>query len=310
MDPLAQVLVGGVAPWNPETRYPGNPNGDWIQYFADILKALEKAQPGRGCDGFVLHTYTHGDDPKLITSEAKLDSFPNYHYHFRAYRDFLAAVPLSMRSLPCYITETDQSDLNGQPFPWTNRNTGWVKAAHAEIHAWNSVEGNQIIRALILYRWPHYPNDHWGIQGKEGVIEDFTEALAMRCKWTERIPPPVPELEKQTIELEAKVKAWLGRLQRLTAAATEIGDLQKTVGAVGPKLTGAASLATELDALTQTVADLEKLVPSGGDVTQPTIQDIERDAAGARHRPLHQTQHRGDPSRDRPPHRHERGCEA
>ncbi|HAJ36310.1 MAG TPA: hypothetical protein DCL15_11510, partial [Chloroflexi bacterium] len=31
------VLVGAVAPWNTQTIYPGNPNGDWVQYFQDIL---------------------------------------------------------------------------------------------------------------------------------------------------------------------------------------------------------------------------------------------------------------------------------
>ena len=40
VQPQAQVLVGGAAPWNPSTTYPGNPNGDWVLYFADILKLI------------------------------------------------------------------------------------------------------------------------------------------------------------------------------------------------------------------------------------------------------------------------------
>ncbi len=46
VDPGSQVLVGGVAPWNASTRYAGNQSGDWVQYFADILKLV------KGCDGF------------------------------------------------------------------------------------------------------------------------------------------------------------------------------------------------------------------------------------------------------------------
>ena len=53
------VLVGAVTPWNTQTIYPGNANGDWVQYFQDILTLLG---PG-GCDGFALHAYTHGADP-------------------------------------------------------------------------------------------------------------------------------------------------------------------------------------------------------------------------------------------------------
>jgi hypothetical protein len=35
-----QVVVGAVAPWNSQTIYAGNANGDWIQYFRDILDLL------------------------------------------------------------------------------------------------------------------------------------------------------------------------------------------------------------------------------------------------------------------------------
>jgi hypothetical protein len=100
-----QVLVGAVAPWNNQTQYPGNPNGDWVRYFQDILTLLGPKQ----CDGFTLHAYTHGDDPGLIYSEAKMNPpFQDYHYHFFTYRDFMNAVPANMRHLPAYITETDQ----------------------------------------------------------------------------------------------------------------------------------------------------------------------------------------------------------
>ena len=35
-----QVMVGAVAPWNTQTVYAANPNGDWIQYFRIFWKSL------------------------------------------------------------------------------------------------------------------------------------------------------------------------------------------------------------------------------------------------------------------------------
>ncbi|NOZ71691.1 MAG: hypothetical protein GXP38_07220 [Chloroflexi bacterium] len=166
-----QVLVGAVAPWNPLTQYPGNENGDWIKYFVDILTMLGRD----GCDGIAIHTYTHGTDPDLIDSEARMESFPNRRYHFRAYQDFMQAIPWNMRDLPVYITETDQDE------PWRNENTGWVRRAYGEIDYWNKIHPDQPIRALILYRWPKH--DKWFIDGKQGVIEDFKQAMRYRYQW-------------------------------------------------------------------------------------------------------------------------------
>jgi N-acetyl-anhydromuramyl-L-alanine amidase AmpD len=167
-----QVLVGAVAPWNTQTIYASNANGDWVQYFRDILDALGP----RNCDGFVLHAFTHGPDPALITSDEKLEPpFQNYHRHFRCYRDWLAVVPANMRHLPAYISEADQVT------PWLDRNSGWVRRAYAEINTWNQQPGNQPIRALILYRWPRM--DRWLIEGKRGVEEDFRQALQNDYRW-------------------------------------------------------------------------------------------------------------------------------
>ncbi|MCB9153601.1 MAG: hypothetical protein H6649_06030 [Caldilineae bacterium] len=176
-----QVLVGPVAPWNNQTQYPGNEQGDWVTYFADILSALGAVQ----CDGFALHTYTHGSDAALVTSDATMEApFEERHYQFRAYRDFMQAVPQSMRHLPAYITETGQID------EWEDVNAGWVQAAYQEIEDWNEQEGNQQIHALVLYRWSRH--DKWYIDGKPNVIEDFKEALGKGYKWRVGAVKPVP----------------------------------------------------------------------------------------------------------------------
>ena len=90
--------------------------------------------------------------------------FQNHHAGFRTYLDFMNAVPQAMRRLPVFITETDQTE------PWSNRATGWVQQAYAEINGWNEQPGNQKICALVLYRWPR--TDMWYIEGKQAVIVD------------------------------------------------------------------------------------------------------------------------------------------
>jgi hypothetical protein len=167
-----QVIPGAVGPWNTQTQYPGNPSGDWVQYFADILGLL-----GQNVDGIAIHTYTHGQDPNLVFSEAKMNPpFQDHHWHFRAYRDFMAAIPGGLRNRPVYVTETDQYTA------WRNANTGWVRNAYQEIDNWGQNPSHQPIQALILFRWIiGNPNDPqqvgWAIENKPGVQDDFRDAM-------------------------------------------------------------------------------------------------------------------------------------
>lgn len=166
------VLVGPVAPWNTQTIYPGNANGDWVQYFQDILTLLGP----NNCDGFALHAYTHGADPALVSSPQKLaPPFQARHQELRVYMDFMGAVPPNMRHLPAILSEV------GQAQPWTDANSGWVQAMYAEIDAWNRQPGAQPIRLAALYRWPCL--DRWYIAGKSGVEEDFRQALVGDYRW-------------------------------------------------------------------------------------------------------------------------------
>ncbi len=176
-----QVLIGAVAPWNNQTAYPGNERGDWVRYFQDILTALGPT----GLDGITLHTYTHQADPNLISSEQRMNPpFTDRYFEFPAYRDFMNAIPATMRSLPVYITETNQD------VPWLDQNIAWIQRAYAEINWWNQQPNNQQIRALILYRWPVI--DLWFIEGKGGVVEDFRQALQQDYRWRASAPPPPP----------------------------------------------------------------------------------------------------------------------
>lgn len=173
------VVVAAVAPWNAQLTYPANPTGDWILYFRHILEGLGPD----GLDGIALHTYTHGPDPALITDRSTMNPpFQHRFFNFQAYRNFMEAIPAAMRSLPVFITESNQDA------PWLDANNGWVQAAYAEIDRWNRQPGAQQIRCLLLYRWQPY--DQWRIEGKNGVIADFRAALANDYRWKE--PPPKP----------------------------------------------------------------------------------------------------------------------
>jgi len=176
-----QVLIGAVAPWNNQTAHAGNERGDWVRYFQEILTALG---PG-GLDGITLHTYTHGADPNLISSEQRMNPpFTDRYFEFPAYRDFMNAIPAAMRSLPVYITETNQD------VPWLNQNIAWIQRAYGEINWWNQQPNNQQIRALILYRWPVI--DLWFIEGKGGVVDDFKQALQQEYRWRSSTPTTPP----------------------------------------------------------------------------------------------------------------------
>lgn len=224
-----RVLIGAICPWNTHTIYPGNPHGDWIKYFQDILMLIGPNQ----CDGITLHTYTHGADPALILDDSQLSAFPQYAYHFQAYRDFMRAIPNNLRNLPVYLTEANQDQ------PWEDSNTGWIQEAYAEIHRWNLEPGNQKIRALILYRWP--VSDLWHIEDKPGVIRDFVQALRYPYRWqtatqslsTEPEPapaeteplPPGPRYRAHWIEARLPQTLYAGQTITFPVTVHNLGTL-------------------------------------------------------------------------------------
>ena len=209
-----QVVVAAVGPWNNQTTYPGNPSGDWVKYFRDVLDRLN----GR-CDGIALHTYTNGYSLDFIKRDfwQGQPGYTHLRYQFRTYIDFMEAIPQDLRHLPVYITETDQN------VEWRNENIGWVQAAYAEIERWNSDPANQPIQALILYRWPLVPDQpQWAISTRPGVIEDFK--AAMRHEY--RVRPPRPLYRARW--LEVRVPARIGAGQRATATVRVRNEGAKT----------------------------------------------------------------------------------
>ncbi len=174
------VIPGAVAPHNAET-------GDWVQYLVDTLNLL-----GKQADGIALHCGTHDFNADQIGSDDMMDTpFKNRHFNFRAYRDFLTALPESFRALPVFITDA-------HPFAgWQNSNIGWIQAAYAEINAWNANAAHQPIQALILSRWQTRDRAEWGIQDKPALLSDFQAALeaGYRARWASGLALPLDSAE-------------------------------------------------------------------------------------------------------------------
>ncbi len=197
------VVVGAAAPWNaetkyeadPEGKYPANPTGDWIQYMQDILLAIGPEQ----CDAIAIHAYSHGYSPDLVFSNATMDPpFQNRHYHFFTYKDHMNAIPKNMRHLPVYLTEMNGDREPGSGDTWPFGNNGWIKNAYKEINAWNQT-GQQQIRCGILFRWQIDPHG-WSIDGKAGVQQDFSEAIAKNYQWSqEAAKPETPSIPRPEV---------------------------------------------------------------------------------------------------------------
>ncbi len=163
VQPGAIVCPGAVDPYNAEA-------GDSKDWFTQMLSQIT------ALDGIVLHAYTHGPAPSLITSKATFEHDPLtwQYYNFLAYRTFMDLIPGQWREVPVFITETDQVEA------WRDANDGWAREAYAEIHRWNQSAHHQQIRCLLLYRWQW---DQWALERKPNVLNDFKQALQSDYRW-------------------------------------------------------------------------------------------------------------------------------
>lgn len=195
------LIPSPPGPWNSNTSYPGNPAGDWVIYFRDVLNECIKlsAPP----DALGLHTYSNHDvgmDGGLVTSDELMNNpaFPNHHWQFRTYRDFLGVVPSSLHSAPVIITEA-------QHLPWQDQNVGWIQKAFAEIDAWNAVASNQAIQALCLFRWIANPHDDtqagWSLSDRRRLQDDLRAALQNNyaVRWSAGVAKSVTQTQPTVV---------------------------------------------------------------------------------------------------------------
>lgn len=192
------VTPAAIAPQNIETVYPGNPTGDWIRYFADVLTQIH-AQGG-GMDALALHVMGSAqtqDEPYQLT--ALTPPYEKNHAGFAAYRDYIAALPPRARNLPLLITEAWSAQA--QRPGWENQNRGWIQAAFQEINAWNADANHQPIIALCLFQWV---DPVWGISDKPNLIADLRAAL--KNEYRVRMPGAMPAPEPSIKQVETPVQ--------------------------------------------------------------------------------------------------------
>jgi len=108
-----------------------------VNYWVQCLNGAGSSK----VDGLILHTYTHGCSPGLVTTESMMGTtcgYQIYHSEFRVYKDYMNNIPSGFTTKPVLITETDENiecnqGGNEPHYTWYNAsNNGWVKAAYAE----------------------------------------------------------------------------------------------------------------------------------------------------------------------------------
>jgi hypothetical protein len=242
-----QVVLQALSPWN-DGRETGQ--GDWLSQFRRMMKGI-----GSQVDGFALHVYSlNGHEPGKV-KESWFQS---------SYRDILKSVPKELARLPVYVTECGARAAG----EWQDANNGWVKAAMADIHAWNQ-KGAPKIRAVCLYRWGWGAGDPSSIGAKRGVFEDWKDALKMNLHWTARRPPT----EKELKAMEEKARAEWERKQA-AAREKEARAQAKAAGAApaGPAVSGASAPAAGGGAV-----DLDAPIPAAekGGTASGTVMAVE-----------------------------------
>jgi len=177
--PLDFVIPGAVAPWNVDA-------GDWLEYLEDVLYYCDLYG---GFDAVCLHIYTHGSDPRLITSPQTMDPpYQDRYFHFQHYKQMIDRIPPQCRGLPVYITETNE---NIPEDGWLDEPNTWIQEMYREIDSWNQTEEPKI-HCVCLYCWD-MRGDMQYIQGKSSVYQDL--ALAVAKAYTNGLEekPPVEE---------------------------------------------------------------------------------------------------------------------
>lgn len=177
---------------------PGHEN-DWVMPgppsigHLDYWRAMVNRMPGN-VDAICIHTYAFGGTPQTINYGA-----------MRWYRDCLAVLPISLRSLPVFITEFGLGDFG----TWCNATPGVIPAMYADINEWNSTPGTQKVWAACVYRWNAW--DQWGLAPCPTAVEDFRDACRRRYRregGASATPTPTPAVATPTPTATAPGTCW------------------------------------------------------------------------------------------------------
>lgn len=201
-----KVLIAGPGPWNNETKYAGNPDGDWLLYLRHQLEGAGISN----VQGVSLHAYTHGHNPNLVTDESTMNPpFDNHRYNFRVYRDFVRVLDEVGWEGDVYLTEANGNDPN-----WGGGDNGFLEAMYEEVNGWNVDYPSRQIRCCCVFR--SLQGDQYGYGMTPAVQQDFKRAYAKGYTWLADKPPPVePPSEYPKPSLDERPvfhPAWLNSL--------------------------------------------------------------------------------------------------
>jgi hypothetical protein len=176
-----QVMPAAIAPYHADGM-------DCMEYWR---KMLERIKANGSCDGIILHAYTRSSNPADITSTAMMGPPLEGQYSgFLTYQNQAdIATANGFGGLPAYITEFNELLDHG----WDDANTGVVQAAYREINEWNLGGEAPKIHALCLYRSNH--DDKWSFADKNGVKDDFRQAVSAGYTVASTPTPPTPTPE-------------------------------------------------------------------------------------------------------------------
>ena len=102
------------------------------------------------------------------------------------------------------------------------------------------------------------PGDRWGIEGKAGVIDDFSQALGQRYQWT-AAEDPLAALTRRVTELEQAAAALRSGIANATKAAADVLALRRDAEGLAAQVTAArpSDLRARLNSLSTQIKALE-----------------------------------------------------
>lgn len=172
-----QVMPPPIAPYHASPI-------DWLYYFRSMYEEIERL--GSTPDGIPIHAYLRGKNPDDLRSTAKMASpLTGQHSSFRTYQDALKSLPSRSAQAPAFITEFNPLD------GWEDRDAGIIVEGVRELKEWNADKSHTQVRSFIMYRWPKYDeNAKWAIEGKNGVVQDFNNAVR-EAEYSHQVSLPV-----------------------------------------------------------------------------------------------------------------------
>jgi len=194
----------------------------FLDYWVNILNQLGADE----VDALALHAYTHGSDPNLVFSDEEMASYPGIYYHFRVYKNYMNAIPSSMRQKPVWITETDQArTVSG--YNWDNvwGTRDWMSNIHQEITTWNGDATRQPIRGVVPFRWEEAWEDGkcYCIPCVYHAVEGWKSALNTDYRWRRGSPRTQYERTYWVVDASATSTQWNQVAQDAFATKTTVG---------------------------------------------------------------------------------------